>query len=240
MNAPRLEVSCWLTCFFVAACAIPIATPLAADPSDSSATGVVLLRTLGRIDPGFGSNESTAVNQAADSLGVPALPYDRERRNEIYQETRYFEREKHAFEKLLEWSGQGGGDPAVAAGATAMGCLLESAQGAQMEIALHAGPLVVNSAAFDKLSENTRCLVYDLLPSLLSDAAMDSVVADLAFLADEWNTRNAIMADNIERIAQDYPGRRIVVLCGAEHRYSLRRLLQGRAGIDVKEYYELE
>ena len=196
--------------------------------------------TDGRIDPGFGSNEAIAVNQAADSLGVPALPYDRDRRNERYQETRYFEREKYVFEKLVEWSGQGGSNPAVAAGATALGCLLESVHGAQMEIALHAGPMVVNSAAFDKLSENTRCLVYDLLPSLLSGAAMDTVVTDLAFLADEWSIRNAIMADNIERIAREYPGMRIVVLCGAGHRYSLRRLLQGRAGIDVKEYYELE
>lgn len=82
-----------------------------------------------------------------------------------------------------------------------------------MDIALHAGPMVVNSAAFDKLSENTRCLVYDLLPSVLSGAAMDTVVADLAFFAEEWRIRNAIMADNIERAARGYPGMRIVVLC---------------------------
>lgn len=64
-------------------------------------------------------------------------------------------------------------------------------------------------------------------------------VADLAFFADEWGSRNAIMADNIERIAREYPGMRIVFLCGAEHRYILRRLLQDRAGIVVREYYEV-
>lgn len=202
--------------------------------------GGIPTSTDGRIDAGFRGTESTAVNQAADTLGVPALPYDRDRRNERYQETRYFEREKYVFEKLLEWSSQGGDDSAATAVGTAMGCLLETVQGAQMDIALHAGPMVVNSAAFDKLSENTRCLVYELVPSLLASAAMDTVVADLAFFSDEWKTRNSIMADNIERIAGEYSGKRIVVLCGAEHRYILRKLLQGRAGIDVREYYEVE
>ncbi|RLA48344.1 MAG: hypothetical protein DRR42_16880 [Gammaproteobacteria bacterium] len=194
----------------------------------------------GRIDAGYRGNESIAVNQAADTLGVPAVPYDRDRRNERYQETRYFEREKYVFEKLLEWSSQGGDDSAAAAVGTVMGCLLETVQGAQMDIALHAGPMVVNSAAFDKLSKNTRCLVYELVPSLLAGVAMDTVVVDLAFFSDEWSTRNSIMADNIERIAGEYSGMRIVVLCGAEHRYILRKLLQGRAGIDVREYYEVE
>lgn len=194
----------------------------------------------GRIDAGFRSNESIAVNQAADTLGVPALPYDRDRRNERYQEMRYFEREKFVFEKLLEWSSQGEGNSAAAAVGTAMGCLLETVQGAQLDIALHAGPMVVNSAAFDKLSENTRCLIYELVPGLLAGAEMDTVLADLSFFSDEWNTRNSIMADNIQRIAGEYSGKRIVVLCGAEHRYILRKLLEERAGIDVREYYEVE
>ena len=153
---------------------------------------------------------------------------------------RYFEREKHAYERLLEWAARGEDDPASAAVATAMGCLLETVQGAQMDIVLQAGPEVVNSAAFDKLSENTRSLVYELVPSLLPPAEMDSVLVDLAFFADEWDTRNTLMADNIERIAGDYPGKRIVVLCGAEHRYVLRELLMGRDGLVVKEYYELD
>jgi hypothetical protein len=109
-----------------------------------------------------------------------------------------------------------------------------------MDIALHAGPRVVNSAAFDNLTESTQCLAYELIPPLFTGASRDTVIADLAFLANEWNTRNAIMADNIERIAKRYTEERIVVLCGAEHRYILRRLLSGRAGIVVREFYELE
>lgn len=194
----------------------------------------------GRIDDSYQSNEAIAVNQAADALDVPAVPYDRDRRNERYQELRYFEREQFAFTTLMEWALNNGSDSIASAVSTAMGCLLETIQGSQMDMAIHAGPRVVNSSAFDRLSENTRCLVYDLVPSLLANAEMDTVLADLTFFSEEWSTRNTIMADNIETIASEHPGQRIVVLCGAEHRYILRTLLQGRAGIEVKEYYEME
>ena len=194
----------------------------------------------GRVDESYRSNEAIAVNQAADALDVSAVPYDRDRRNERYQEMRYFEREQFAFNRLLEWSGEHGDDSIASAIGLAMGCLMETVQGAQMDLVLDAGPRVVNSNAFDRLSENTRCLAYDLIPTLLADAGIDTVLADLAFFSEEWSTRNAIMADNIEAVASGYPGQRLVVLCGAEHRYILRELLRGRAGIVVKEYYEVE
>ncbi len=195
--------------------------------------------TDGRIRPCFDGNEDIAVNQAADSLHVPALPYDRDRRNERYRETRYFEREKFAFQQLAEWSGQSDGDSASAACGVALDCL-ENVQRAQMELAVHAGPQVVNSQAFDQLSRSTRYLAYRLIPKLLVGAHMDTVATDLEFLSGEWKTRNRAMADNIERIAAGYSGKRIAVLCGAEHRYILNGLLQGRDGIVVEEYYGVE
>jgi hypothetical protein len=69
---------------------------------------------------------------------------------------------------------------------------------------------------------------------------MDTVVTDLEFLSNEWKIRNSAMADNIRQIAEGYSGKRIVVLCGAEHRYILKELLHGRDDIVVEEYYDVE
>ena len=194
----------------------------------------------GRINTRFRDNESVAVNQAADSLQVPVFPYDREGRNEIYVKTRYFEREQYAFGELMKWGEWTSEDPNEKAAAVATGCLFESVQQAQMEVVTTAGPQVLNSSVFDLLSKNKHCLVYELWPALLTSADQDSVIADLKFLNEEWNTRNGIMADNIIRIAQGYVGKRLVVLCGAEHRHDLRELLATRNTVKVLEYYELE
>jgi hypothetical protein len=119
--------------------------------------------TDGRINPSFKGNESIAANQAADSLHVPTLAYDQDRREEIRRETRYFERRKFAFQRLTEWSGQSDGDSAAAVCTVALDCL-ENVQNAQMELAVLAGPQVVNSGAFDQLSRSTRYLVCGLIP----------------------------------------------------------------------------
>jgi hypothetical protein len=195
--------------------------------------------TDGRINPNFKGNESIAANQAADSLHVPTLPYDRDRREEIRRETRYYERRKYAFLRLTEWSGQSDGDSAAAVCTFALGCV-DNVQNAQMELALLAGPQVVNSGAFDQLSKCTQDLTCRLIPELLVGADLDTVVTDLEFISAEWKTRNSAMADNIGKIAEGYSGRRIVVLCGAEHRYILKELLLGRDGIVVEEYYDVE
>jgi len=44
-----------------------------------------------------------------------------------------------------------------------------------------------------------------------------------------WDIRNQAMARNIARYAALYPGRRLVVLSGFNHRYYLRRELLKRA-----------
>ncbi|NIM06295.1 MAG: hypothetical protein GTO55_07910, partial [Armatimonadetes bacterium] len=58
--------------------------------------------------------------------------------------------------------------------------------------------------------------------------------------ADEWNKRNGHMADNIARIASQFPGKRIVVITGAEHRYILRDLLSEKPNIVLKEFWEAQ
>lgn len=59
--------------------------------------------------------------------------------------------------------------------------------------------------------------------------------------ADFWDLRNRTMAKNIMRVAEQNPGKRIVVTTGLLHRYyilsQLRALSQGK-DIHIKEFYE--
>lgn len=56
--------------------------------------------------------------------------------------------------------------------------------------------------------------------------------------ADFWDLRNKTMARNILKIAEQNPGRRIVVLTGFFHRYYLLKELKKGNNIQIKEYYE--
>jgi hypothetical protein len=47
------------------------------------------------------------------------------------------------------------------------------------------------------------------------------------------------MVDNIVKAAKEYPGKRLVVITGATHRYTLRDLLKDVNSIDLKEYWEI-
>ena len=52
-----------------------------------------------------------------------------------------------------------------------------------------------------------------------------------------WDERNAIMADNIKKIASDYPNKRIVVFVGLEHKPGLLDLLEDSTNFVIKEYW---
>jgi hypothetical protein len=58
------------------------------------------------------------------------------------------------------------------------------------------------------------------------------------FHSEFWQLRNRTMVRNILRHAQSFPGRRIVVLCGFEHRYFLIRELKAASAISLREYRE--
>jgi len=53
----------------------------------------------------------------------------------------------------------------------------------------------------------------------------------------QWYERNAIMADNIKKIAREYTNKRIVVLVGLEHKPGLLDLLEGSTDFIIREYW---
>ena len=193
----------------------------------------------GRISEQFSGNENTAANLAADALHVSVIPYDREGRNEFYEKTRYFNRVKEASERLDRWvEDQAQKDPESVEVLTSR-VLYDSANGSQAYLMRNAGPETINSAALDMVIVNKKCIQHRVWPKMLAASGRQELAGEFLFIREEWEERNKIMAGNIAEIGRRHSGRRLVVLCGAEHRYFLRDLLAKAAGVTLKEFYEV-
>ena len=55
--------------------------------------------------------------------------------------------------------------------------------------------------------------------------------------AAHWYERNAIMANNIKKIASEYKGKRVVILVGLEHKPGLLDLLDNSTDFIIREYW---
>jgi pheromone shutdown protein TraB len=182
--------------------------------------------------------EIAATNQAAKQLEVKQVPFDREGRNEFYVETKYFERLRRMNElwnQAVQIAAKADPDDAEVKSAV----LLGEAGAAQEALSMYAPPEVINSEGFDGVIRMKRGLeeLNDVL--LAKRPGTEELTRESAFFKDEWAKRNGIMADNIARVAAGFHGKRIAVVTGAEHRGELRKLLAGRPGIVVKEFWEV-
>lgn len=101
--------------------------------------------------------------------------------------------------------------------------------------------LVINSAASDTAIRQKQEYSYAGLRRIIE---LSPGLADFAefqqWAAEFWTQRNETMDANIVRIAAPFPGQRVAVICGYEHRYHLRSLLRrdetaGR--VKLREYW---
>lgn len=183
--------------------------------------------------------ENAAANRAARALGVKLVPFDRENRDEHYAQTRHHEREERASAHLDAWLSQLAAHDADSTDLR-IARLAEDATKAQLDLDHRAGPEIINSAAYDHLIRIKHSLWDHILPALMAHHSdHQQAAADFEFLRDEWRERNHIMADNIAAIAADYPGRRVAVLTGSEHRYLLRDLLAPNPAIALSEFWQV-
>ena len=81
--------------------------------------------------------------------------------------------------------------------------------------------------------------MFGIRPKLLMAAGERELAEEFLFVSDEWQERNQIMARHIRETACKFPGKRLVVLAGAEHRYILRELLAKAPEVELKEFYEV-
>jgi hypothetical protein len=88
----------------------------------------------------------------------------------------------------------------------------------------------LNSVAADSLAQRRQNSQYHQLKTIVDEhAALREYRAFYQMNEQYWDIRNQAMARNIARYAALYPGRRLVVLCGFNHRYYLRQALRAQA-----------
>ncbi len=192
----------------------------------------------GRATNRGGSVECTVANLAADDLDVNVIPYDREGRDELYQQTGYFTRQQAAFARLNQWleAERRNAPGSIPILADRLGTQAESSQNRLMR---SAGPEIINSPAHDLVIVTKHGVLFGIRPMLLMAAGERQLAQEFLFLSDEWQERNQIMARHIREIAGKFAGKRLVVLAGAEHRYILRELLAKAPEVELKEFYEV-
>jgi hypothetical protein len=192
-----------------------------------------------RIIKSLAVNENKSANAAAGLLQIPVIPYDREGRNEFYEQTKYFDRQAQLSRRIDSWLDSAANRTAAPAETAVLGPLSEDASRSQQYFDLNASPEIINSEGYDRLIRLKHFLFRKLMPELSTRVeSLRDLAPEFAFFRDEWNERNRIMAENIVKQGSRYSGRRLVVLCGSEHRYVLRDLLSTQRDLLLKEFYE--
>jgi hypothetical protein len=186
-------------------------------------------------NPG-GSVECTMANLAADELDIEVISYDREGRNELYQKTRYFARQQVAWEKLEKWLKE---QKRTAPDSIPVLAERFAADAISNQARFDGcGPELINSPAYDAVIIAKHHMLFNLRPRLLKTIGEKELAEEFRFVGEEWQERNEIMARNIRQIATRFPGKRLVVMTGAEHRYILQELLGNEPALNLLEFYE--
>ena len=189
----------------------------------------------GQLRP-YGTVEADAVNRFRMISPVQVLPYDIEGRNQIYEAFHYFEIQRE-FESTANQLYR-------------QDLLVPEAKSLYKQViadrwvrdALGQGKLeLFNSANCDAALQRKHDQwdagakrIVELTPEL---ARFREYVA---FESEFWELRNRTMVRNILRHARQFPGERIVVLCGFEHRYFLVRELkaaQSKGTSSLREFW---
>jgi len=184
--------------------------------------------------------EGWAADTVAGQLNIKQIPFDRPDRQKNFRKTKYFEKQKRANQLQKQWKCELKKEtPNSADIKTAR--LWSYTANAEMNLFLKGSPEIINSNAHDSMIRIKHSLWYDIFPNhiLPKYPGYEELIELYHFARDQWNERNRIMADNIIRAVKEYPGKRLVVLTGATHRYTLRDLLKEERSIELKEFWEV-
>jgi pheromone shutdown protein TraB len=186
-----------------------------------------------------GGPECWAADTVATQLGIKQIPFDRPDRQENFKKTNYCERQKRSNELANEWGKETTNkDPNSLDVKIAQ--LMSYASQAEGTLFMNSGPEIINSEAHDSIIRIRHSLWHEIIPDILKKyPGYETLVDNYCFEKQQWQERNRIMVDNIVKAAKEYPGKRLVVITGATHRYTLRDLLKDVNSIDLKEYWEI-
>lgn len=194
--------------------------------------------TLSFLDTSSDYMESRALATFVKNSEVKVLPYDAEK-NLFYKEQDYFRREAQFINALLDRYNKQRLTPEARALFDSFHAFIKS-----RDVLAAERPEVINSAASDEVLEHKIHYTYAGLKQIIElTPALKKFDAFWGAAGAFWVRRNDEMSHNISRFAQEHRGKRIVVICGFEHRYYLRKKLSEQAqlqGFQLREYWEAD
>jgi hypothetical protein len=181
------------------------------------------------------SLESIAATTLQKASKVKVRPYDIEGRNQFYAEHNYFKLEGELNRELNRLYGNDGLSPEAKSLFEALLALsaIRDSFGAER-------PEVLNSSACDTAIEKKQYYSFKGIKRIIELTPALKAFDVFAGLADDfWVRRNEEMIKNIIRYSKEFQGKRIVVLCGYEHHYYLKKRLkeqESKENFVVREY----
>jgi len=182
------------------------------------------------------SLENRAITDCLQAHIIPIRPYDIEGRNKIYEQHDYFNVQTQ-LSRTLNHAAQDsllGDDAKILFDAIIRFDDIGHSFGSER-------PEIINSDACDVAMESKQYYAGTGMMQIVASVPSLKQFSEFSrFRRDFWMTRNEEMVKNIVTYARTFRSKTILVFCGFEHRYYLRRALQKLSANDafsLKEYW---
>jgi len=186
--------------------------------------------------PGFlCTNESKACYRYQKEYGIDIRPYDIEGRNKHYRDTK-FDENSEKLVKMITTAYEGKTLSAESAREWKRHLkvvpLLDIATGYTLED--------INTSLFVRISEAKNNLTFNAL-IYITQRDFPDWVDIVTEWQDFWDKRNRVMTEKILNNCKNYPGKKILVLTGQEHKSQLLKYLEPHIvtnNIILREFHE--
>lgn len=180
------------------------------------------------------TNENIGAYRYQQKRGVDLRPFEITGRNEWYQEHRYFERQDSMWCDVL-----------TLFRANKMNRKNREDMELIIQVMNYNGMKFTSTRDMNSsmtmayLSLREYILYHKLVSIVECEEGLKHWRSFARLWSSRWYERNEVMANNIQRIAEAYPGKRLLVLVGLEHKPGLLKLLKEYDNLVLKEYWNL-
>ncbi len=178
-------------------------------------------------------NENIAGYNYQQQNGTLLRPFDINGRHEFYQKEKYHEQENKMFGEMLNIYK----DNRFSENCKADFEILLSALSSYSELSF-SSLREANSDVATRFHALKNKINFELMISIIKRTKeLEKWLSFAELRKNYWNRRNQVMAENIIKYANEFKGKKIVVLIGNDHKYALVEMLK-KGGFEAKNYYE--
>ena len=187
---------------------------------------------LGKYPDLLSTNENIGAHNYQSKHKVDLRPFDVSGRNEWYRKTNYFDNQNKMFSEVLSLYEEN------------VLSKKDKEDVELIELVMNYNGMTFSSVKDLNVNMTVKFLsvrekiIYPKLHSIVENTEKLHHWIDFAQMWKvHWFERNAIMADNIKKIANEYKNKRVVVLVGLEHKPGLLDLLEDSTDCVIREYW---